>query len=82
MPSMPTTPAEPRYPAVCDGCGQATTTRFVPDGKRPVFCPECLRKYRSEQGRQQQLAQKAPSQLAGQLDNPEAGGSVSLNQLK
>lgn len=74
--------AETRYPAVCDGCGQATTTRFVPDGKRPVFCPECLRKHRAEQGQRQQMLKNSPSQLSGQLNDPEVGGSVSLNQLK
>jgi len=81
-PITPAMPAEPRYPAVCDGCGQATTTRFVPDGKRPVFCPECLRKHRAEQGQRQQMLKNSPSQLSGQLQDPEAGGSLSLNQLK
>ncbi len=85
IPNAPITsaaPIEPRYPAVCDGCGQATTTRFIPDGKRPVFCPECLRKHRAEQGQRQQMLKNSPSQLSGQLQDPEAGGSLSLNQLK
>ncbi len=55
--------AEQRYPAVCDGCNQPTTTRFVPDGKRPVYCPECLRRYRAEQGQRQQLANSSPASL-------------------
>jgi CxxC-x17-CxxC domain-containing protein len=55
--------AEQRYPAVCDGCNQPTTTRFVPDGKRPVYCPECLRRYRAEQSQRQQLASSSPASL-------------------
>lgn len=78
----PTSASETRYPAVCDGCGQATTTRFVADGKRPVFCPECLRKHRAEQGQRQQMLKNSPSQLSGQAQNPEAGNGLSLNQLK
>lgn len=54
---------EQRYPAVCDGCNQPTTTRFVPDGKRPVYCPDCLRRYRAEQGQRQQLSKSSPASL-------------------
>lgn len=73
---------EQRYPAVCDGCNQPTTTRFVPDGKRPVYCPECLRRYRAEQGQKQQLVKTSPSSLDNQnkpvVDSPD----TSLQQLK
>jgi len=30
------------YPAICSNCGKETTTIFVPDGVRPVYCKECL----------------------------------------
>jgi CxxC-x17-CxxC domain-containing protein len=40
-------PPGPRFDAVCDSCGKATTTPFPPDPNRPVFCPDCLRLFRA-----------------------------------
>ncbi len=37
------------YDAVCSNCGKQTTTKFKPDPKRPVYCPECLQKVKSGQ---------------------------------
>ncbi len=34
--------------AVCAKCGEKTYVAFVPDGKRPVYCKECLRLVREE----------------------------------
>lgn len=36
------------YEAVCAGCGKNTTTIFVPDGIRPVYCKECLSRKKEE----------------------------------
>jgi len=36
------------YEAVCAGCGKNTTTIFVPDGVRPVYCKECLSRKKEE----------------------------------
>ncbi len=50
-PAVQTTKAKPApvgYPAVCASCGKNTTTAFVPDGIRPVYCKECLVKKREE----------------------------------
>ena len=55
--------SEQRFPAVCDGCGQPTTVPFMPDGQRPVYCPECLKRYRAERSERQRLLQSSPSQL-------------------
>ena len=54
---------EQRFPAVCDGCGQPTTVPFKPDGQRPVYCPDCLKRYRAERSERQRLLQSSPSQL-------------------
>jgi len=35
-----------KYDAVCSQCGKKTSVSFVPDGVRPVYCPECLQKTR------------------------------------
>lgn len=32
------------YETICWNCGKTTTVPFKPDGKRPVYCLECLRK--------------------------------------
>jgi CxxC-x17-CxxC domain-containing protein len=37
-----------KYEAVCDRCGKTTRISFQPDGKRPVYCKECLSIVRSE----------------------------------
>ena len=36
------------YEAVCASCGITTTTVFVPDGIRPVYCKDCLSKKKEE----------------------------------
>ncbi len=41
-------PASPKpgFESECWECGKKTTTPFQPDGKRPVYCPVCLEKFR------------------------------------
>jgi len=34
---------------VCWQCGQKTKVKFKPDGKRPVYCQECLKRIRSQE---------------------------------
>jgi CxxC-x17-CxxC domain-containing protein len=36
------------YPAICSSCGNETTTVFIPDGIRPVYCKDCLSKKKEE----------------------------------
>ncbi|MFZ2299594.1 MAG: CxxC-x17-CxxC domain-containing protein [Candidatus Moraniibacteriota bacterium] len=38
-------PEKTLYPASCASCGTAILVPFVPDGKRPTFCKDCLRDY-------------------------------------
>lgn len=38
-------PEKTLYPANCASCGTATLVPFMPDGKRPTFCKDCLRDY-------------------------------------
>ena len=35
------------YEDVCWQCGKKTQVKFLPDGKRPIYCPECLQKIRA-----------------------------------
>ena len=37
-------PETPLYDAVCAECGKNTKVVFEPDGKRPIFCKNCLKK--------------------------------------
>lgn len=36
------------FSAICSSCGKETRLSFEPDGKRPVYCKECLKKVREE----------------------------------
>jgi CxxC-x17-CxxC domain-containing protein len=36
------------YETTCASCGKTTTTIFVPDGIRPVYCKECLGRKKEE----------------------------------
>ncbi|HLC95673.1 MAG TPA: CxxC-x17-CxxC domain-containing protein, partial [Patescibacteria group bacterium] len=40
-----TPPEKTLYPATCSSCGLDIQIPFVPDGKRPTFCKDCLRDY-------------------------------------
>ncbi|MFZ2187650.1 MAG: CxxC-x17-CxxC domain-containing protein [Candidatus Moraniibacteriota bacterium] len=42
---MPVIPEKKLYPAHCASCGADIEVPFVPDGKRPTFCKDCLRDY-------------------------------------
>lgn len=33
-----------KYETICSNCGKNTTVPFMPDGKRPAYCLDCLRK--------------------------------------
>ncbi len=39
-------PKGEQFEAKCDGCGAVTMLNFKPDGTRPVYCKECLKKAR------------------------------------
>jgi CxxC-x17-CxxC domain-containing protein len=42
----PAFPKKPAFESECWECGKKTSTPFQPDGKRPVYCPICLEKFR------------------------------------
>ncbi|MDP3837112.1 MAG: type IV secretion system DNA-binding domain-containing protein [bacterium] len=50
------------YPATCSRCGVETTTVFVPDGVRPVFCKECLAMKRQEKNVEVEERKQAKSE--------------------
>jgi len=33
-----------KFDCICSNCGEETQVPFKPDGKRPVYCQDCLRK--------------------------------------
>lgn len=39
---------KPTYEATCSLCNNKTTTTFVPDGVRPIYCKNCLSKRKEE----------------------------------
>ncbi len=46
------------YDAVCDTCGVEIKIPFQPDGKRPVFCKDCLKDYQRSVMRRNSYAVK------------------------
>ncbi len=42
------------FTAQCSACGLEVQVPFKPDGKRPVFCSDCLREFRRQQSKIQQ----------------------------
>lgn len=66
------------YPANCASCGTAIEVPFVPDGKRPTFCKDCLRDYqrsvakaRNEIGAKSATVPARPSGAASSAPPPE-----------
>jgi len=43
------------YPALCDTCGIEIRVPFQPDGKRPVFCKDCLKDHQRAKTRSQEM---------------------------
>ncbi|MDP3957688.1 MAG: type IV secretory system conjugative DNA transfer family protein, partial [bacterium] len=67
------------YPANCATCGADIEVPFVPDGKRPTFCKDCLRDYqrsvakvRNEvDAKNAAVQQQQPKPVSSQLASPE-----------
>lgn len=45
IPPLVEEPPKPMFDAICDMCGDQIKVPFMPDGKRPTFCKECLKEY-------------------------------------
>ena len=43
-PVLPKNTDKHSFEALCSNCGKRTETKFKPDDRRPVYCPECLQK--------------------------------------
>ncbi len=54
-------PVVPLYEATCWECGKKTKVIFEPDGQRPVYCKECLRKIREKQSKSGKMKEKPVS---------------------
>jgi len=42
------------YKTQCSACNKEVEVPFKPDGKRPVFCKDCLKEYRRQQAKLQE----------------------------
>ncbi len=51
---------EDKYIVECFDCGKATEINFFPDGKRPVFCKDCLAKSRKEKQLKKEATTNSP----------------------
>jgi len=84
-PSRPTAPAKSGYEAICASCGIRTTTAFIPDGVRPVFCKDCLSKKKEEKRlelEQRKTAKEAERRKFEEETLAEPTPSLSLDDLK
>ena len=71
------------YHAICSRCGAETTTVFVPDGIRPVFCKDCLSLKRQERKREEDNRRQAKAEELQALKNiPDPSPSLSLSSLR
>ena len=71
------------YPAICSRCGEETSTVFVPDGIRPVFCKDCLSLKRQERKAELDNRKQAKEEeLQSFASTPEPGPSLSLSSLR
>jgi len=71
------------YPAICARCGEATTTVFIPDGVRPVFCKDCLSLKRQEKKNEIDSRKQAKAEeLKSSSEIVNAGPALSLSSLR
>lgn len=69
------------YPAVCSGCGQDTTTVFMPDGIRPVYCRDCLSKKKEEKRLELEARRQAKELEKRKLAEQEARRSETADKI-
>lgn len=82
----PDAPTESRkYPAQCWSCNKITHLSFEPDGKRPIYCKNCLRDFRivrsmkiNEEKKQSQAVAASPSLPPMSVAIKEPAPGISL----
>lgn len=69
----------PKFPAVCDKCGQSCEVPFRPTGDRPVYCSNCFKIQGGGGGFAPKFGsgQSRPQQSAG----GNVGGGISKGQI-
>jgi len=68
--SRPDDIAEPRtFPALCDTCGIEIRVPFEPDGKRPVFCKECLKDHQRAKTRSREM--RGDTDVSNRIPRPD-----------
>ena len=74
---MPTPNAPPKlYDAKCASCGKDTKVVFPPDGKRPVYCKNCLKKSQQERQGSVPASVSEPAPVPAPVVSP----SISLEK--
>jgi len=76
---------KPAYDAICSLCGNQTTTVFIPDGVRPVYCKNCLSKRKEEKKVELENRREAKKEEYQQFievkEETPAKASLSLSDL-
>ncbi len=58
------------FQAECSACGVMVEVPFKPDGRRPVFCKDCLKEYRRQQAKLEQGLKENEQEVKVQSNNP------------
>ncbi len=73
-----------KHKAVCSECGKVTYVPFEPDGVRPVYCKDCLKKKRKEQSKEDKKKNKnnnnSNNQNSGSKDSEDKKSSKDSNK--
>jgi CxxC-x17-CxxC domain-containing protein len=76
----------PLFEADCSACGAEVKVPFKPDGKRPVFCSDCLKEYRRQQSKLQseteESSEKSEILKENNLENKTYTNKKSDESLK
>ncbi|HKL16854.1 MAG TPA: type IV secretion system DNA-binding domain-containing protein [Patescibacteria group bacterium] len=58
-----------KHKAICSECGKTTYVPFVPDGLRPVYCKDCLKKKKKEKDLKDNSQKETKDSLPKKSDN-------------
>ncbi|EKE16245.1 MAG: hypothetical protein ACD_11C00024G0013 [uncultured bacterium] len=72
------------YSAKCDSCEAEINIPFKPDGKRPVFCKECLKDYQRAvaKSKEENERKKNDAEQDGQIKKNKENDSVAQHPIR
>lgn len=65
--------------AACARCGQETPVPFVPDGIRPIYCKDCLKKIRDEKDKEMEIRKRKKEEELRLLNSQESSNNARVS---